>query len=140
MRARTFAMACCVIGSITMVTVTPTDAADLATKIGKETAARPAAEGFDWTLQDIDFYKRDRSFFVFAALGGEYGTAPAGWLAVNPWTGDVWNVWAVYEAVHQHFAEVAGRHPPELPARRTATIHSALCIEAGLLRAVSAVR
>jgi len=41
----------------------------------------------------MDYYKKDKSFFVFAALGGEYGTAPAGWLAVNPWTGDVWDVW-----------------------------------------------
>jgi hypothetical protein len=41
----------------------------------------------------LDFDRQDHSFFVFAALGGEFGTAPVGWLAVNPWTGDVWDVW-----------------------------------------------
>jgi hypothetical protein len=75
--------------------VTPVRATDISQKLTMEMARRLAAEGFPYIkdLSHFDYDKQDKSFFVFAPLGGEYGTAPVGWLGVNPWTGDVWNVW-----------------------------------------------
>jgi hypothetical protein len=61
--------------------------------IGEDEAVRLAAEAYHWSERYIDYDRRDHSFFVFAPLGGEYGTAPVTWLGVNPWTGDVWDVW-----------------------------------------------
>jgi hypothetical protein len=78
---------------LALVAVTASHAADMPPKIDEATAGRLAAEAYGWNLKYMDFYKQDHSFFVFAALGGEYGTAPVGWLGVNPWTGDVWSVW-----------------------------------------------
>jgi len=71
----------------------PSNAADVAAKINGKTAARLAAQGYGWNLKYMDYDREERSFFVFAALGGQYGTAPVGWLGVNRWTGDVWDVW-----------------------------------------------
>jgi hypothetical protein len=65
---------------------------DLPWKIGEGEAVRLAAEAYNWSERYIWFDRRESSFFVLAPLGGDV-EAPVTWLAVNPWTGDVWNIW-----------------------------------------------
>lgn len=87
-------MAAAVLAVVALILVpAPCRAASGLTKIDSDTAARLAAEAIGWTLKNIDYDKQEASFFIFAALGGRYGTAPAAWIGVNQWTGDVWDVW-----------------------------------------------
>jgi hypothetical protein len=74
------------------IVIGETVAANVSQKVDTETAQRLAAEAYNWPERYIWYDRRDRSFFVVAPLGGEY-EAPVTWLAINPWTGDVWNVW-----------------------------------------------
>ena len=65
-------------------------------KIDQRTAVRLAAEATSYTVHGdtIEPDNSDSAFLVFAVLGGRYGTTPVAWLGVNPWTGDVWDIWA----------------------------------------------
>lgn len=69
-------------------------AADLPFKIDERTAQRLAAEGYDlgkgqkWFDYDAGM---GRPFFVFYGLNESDGGF--GYFAVNPWTGDVWDLW-----------------------------------------------
>ncbi|MGH6737942.1 MAG: hypothetical protein ACREDY_02715 [Bradyrhizobium sp.] len=60
--------------------------------IGEGEAMRLASQAYRWPEKNIWYDRRERSFFVLAPLGGEVG-APVTWLGVNPWTGDVWDIW-----------------------------------------------
>ena len=78
---------------LALVAGMPSRAAGVPQQINTETAERLAAEAYNWPKSYVWYDRRDHSFLVFAPMGGEYGTAPITWLAVNPWTGDVWDVW-----------------------------------------------
>jgi len=93
MRSHAIAIACCLV-STSAVAVTPAYARSVAQKVDEKAAQLLAAKGYSWPSKYMDYDRRENSFFLFAALGGEYGTAPVGWIGVNPWTGDVWDVWS----------------------------------------------
>jgi hypothetical protein len=86
-------MACVLVLLLVLVAGTPNCAADVRPKIDSETARRLAAEAYDWKLKYTEYDHDERLFMIIAPLGGEYATAPVSWLAVNPWTGDVWDLW-----------------------------------------------
>jgi hypothetical protein len=91
MRGQAISTICHVLAAMVITASCP--AANSVPRINNEMAARLASEAVGWTLKYIDFDEQDHDFFVFAALGGEYGTAPAAWVGVNQWTGDAWDLW-----------------------------------------------
>jgi hypothetical protein len=93
MRLREIVIACW-LGSLFVITPTPIHAAFVAQKVDRQAAQQLAAQGYSWPLIYMEYDRREKFFYLFAALGGQYATAPVGWITVNPWTGDVWDVWS----------------------------------------------
>lgn len=78
---------------LAVASIAAASATEASRKIDHEAARRLAAEAFKWNERYVEYDHDDRSFFIVAPMGGEYATAPVTWLAVNPWTGDVWELW-----------------------------------------------
>lgn len=72
-------------------------AAELPWKIDEPTAQRLAAEGHYGSDRGLEFFDYDGNlsppFFVFYGLTKPPVEGSFGYFAVNPWTGDVWNLW-----------------------------------------------
>lgn len=65
-------------------------------KITEDTARRLAAEGDHGAATGLDYFDPDNNggpFFVFHGLTKPPVEGSFGYFAVNPWTGDVWNLW-----------------------------------------------
>jgi hypothetical protein len=77
---------------VTIMAAAASPAAEASRQIDIDTAIRLAGEAYNWSTRYIWYDRRDHSFLIVAPLGGEL-EAPVTWLAVNPWTGDVWDVW-----------------------------------------------
>jgi hypothetical protein len=88
-KALPLALACAAIA------VMPVDASEIATKVDWGTAQRLAAESFPTVKEQEHFQNAgvEGRFMIFTPLGGEDATAPLTALAINPWTGDVWEMW-----------------------------------------------
>lgn len=76
--------------------------ADIPWKINKSTAQRLAAEGFFGGAKlDRGLFEDDGDsnppFFVFDGLNRSPVNGSFGFFAVNPWTGDVWNLWGCHK-------------------------------------------
>jgi hypothetical protein len=69
-------------------------------KIGEETAQRLAAQGHYGDDKYIDSFDYNRGisppFFVFAGVNDAPAEGGFGYFAVNPWTGDVWELWGCH--------------------------------------------
>ena len=69
-------------------------AIDLPKKIGTKAGARLAAEAVGGSARSMDFDgKMAPPYYVYAWLGNGL-LAVMGFLEVNPWTGDVWDMWS----------------------------------------------
>jgi len=70
-------------------------AVELSWKINEQTAERLAAEAYGHGSQDFNNGPGMSSpFFVFYGLNAPPANGGFGYFAVNPWTGDVWGLWA----------------------------------------------
>lgn len=70
------------------------DATDIAKKISLKDGARLAAEAVGGSARSMDFDgKMAPPYYVYAWLGNGL-LAVMGFLEVNPWAGDVWDMWS----------------------------------------------
>jgi hypothetical protein len=68
-------------------------------KIDEDAAQRLAAEGDHGTTSGLEYFEPDtRSgpFYVFDGLNKPPAEGSFGFFAVNPWSGDVWNLWGCH--------------------------------------------
>ena len=68
-------------------------------KINEFAAQRLAAEGDHGSATGLEYFDYDRksgSFFVCNGLTKPPAEGSFGFFAVNPWTGDVWNLWGCH--------------------------------------------
>lgn len=67
-------------------------------KINESAAQRLAAEGDNSAtgLEYFDYDSNSGSFFVYNGLTKPPAEGSFGFFAVNPWTGDVWNLWGCH--------------------------------------------
>lgn len=73
--------------------------AEVNRKIDQSAAQRLAAEGFFGSVNDLEYLDPDNNsgpFFVFDGLSKPPAEGSFGFFAVNPWTGDVWNLWGCH--------------------------------------------
>jgi hypothetical protein len=83
-----------VVSAVLLCPAAATRAADRPWKIDAQTAQRLAAEAYDHGKEQdwFDFSPgMSPPFFVFYGLNESDGGF--GYFAVNPWTGDVWDLW-----------------------------------------------
>jgi hypothetical protein len=60
--------------------------------VNRDLAEHLAAQGADYSVRGMVYDRREGQFFVIEQTG-LIGDA-VGWIAVNRWTGDVWDAWA----------------------------------------------
>jgi hypothetical protein len=69
-------------------------------KIDEPTAHRLASEAYYATDADVRYFDYDpglgRPFFVYYGVSAPPAEGAFGYFAVNPWTGDVWNLWGCH--------------------------------------------
>ncbi len=117
----------CVVLSLALVLgflalVRPTaEANEIARKLDEKSAQSlaAAATGHSRTPEDLDYQGADfdPSFFVFYGLNLPPAMAGFGYFAVNPWTGEVWDLWGCHKlltpVLRKSQAEIRRRFSPQ---------------------------
>ena len=100
--------------------IPPSEAADVPTyvpwKVDEKSARKLAAEA-NGPRYGLNLFNYEAAmsfpFLVFNGLGGPPSEGSFGYFAVNPWTGDVWNLWGCHKmstpALRKSQAEIRKR-------------------------------
>jgi hypothetical protein len=110
-----------VAGAIVLCHVTATHAADIPWKLDKKSAqalaALAAGDSANPGDLDPDLPTVSPPFFVFDGISPSPAEGSFGYFAVNPWTGDVWELWGCRRlstpALRKSQAEIRGRFTSE---------------------------